>query len=275
MKRHLFILLTTMIFFSGCASQSDIIILDERIADMEMELSQYSDISQTQAKKEKTLRSQSASLRVQLDDLRQELSQLNGKLEAIEYELKQEKKTFATLDKKSAAEIVALTALVKKNNERLQSIENYLNLESTSKGRIPTDTESKEGTPDISRLSDSDLYKTAKQAFDKGDFEAAREGFQELIKRYPLSKNADNAQFWIGEIYYREKWYEKAILEYQKVIEKYPEGNKAKDALLKQGYAFHNMGDNSSARLILKELIKKHPQSNQAKIAKQKLGQIK
>ena len=95
------------------------------------------------------------------------------------------------------------------------------------------------------------------------DYDESIQTFQELIKRYPLSKNADNAQFWIGEIYYREKWYEKAILEYQKVIEKYPEGNKAKDALLKQVYAFHNMGDNSSARLILKEMVIKHTQSKQ------------
>ena len=41
--------------------------------------------------------------------------------------------------------------------------------------------------------------------------------FKELIERFPKSERADNAQFWIGEIYYREKWYEKAILEYQKV----------------------------------------------------------
>ncbi|MBW2198143.1 MAG: tetratricopeptide repeat protein, partial [Deltaproteobacteria bacterium] len=85
------------------------------------------------------------------------------------------------------------------------------------------------------------------------------------------SKNADNAQFWIGEIYYHEKWYEKAILEYQKVIEKYPKGNKVQASLLKQGFAFLNLGDKSNARLILSELIKKYPKSNEAKIAKRKL----
>ena len=41
-----------------------------------------------------------------------------------------------------------------------------------------------------------------------------------MLKRFPQSDQADNAQFWIGETYYRENWYEKAILEYQKVIEK-------------------------------------------------------
>ena len=114
----------------------------------------------------------------------------------------------------------------------------------------------------------------AKEAFDKGDFESAREGFQKLLKRYPDSENADNAQFWIGETYYREQWYEKAILEYQKVIEKYPEGNKVQASLLKQGFAFKNLGDKANAGLILKELVKKYPDSTEAEIARKKLQEF-
>ncbi|MFQ5486070.1 MAG: tetratricopeptide repeat protein, partial [Desulfobacterales bacterium] len=85
----------------------------------------------------------------------------------------------------------------------------------------------------------------------------------------------DNAQFWIGDTYYREKWFEKAILEYQKVIENYPKGNKVPASLLKQGFAFFNIGDKANARLILKELIKKYPQSNETKIAIKKLKEFK
>ena len=115
------------------------------------------------------------------------------------------------------------------------------------------------------------LYFSAKQSFDQGDLKKAREGFQKFIQKYPQSKNADNAQFWIGETFYRERWYEKAILEYQKVIEKYPKGNKVQSAFLKQGLAFLNLEDKTNARLILTELVKKFPKSNEARIAKQKL----
>jgi tol-pal system protein YbgF len=86
---------------------------------------------------------------------------------------------------------------------------------------------------------------------------------------------ADGAQFWLGEIYYHEKWYEKAILEYQKVIEGYPKGKKTPSALLKQGLAFLNLGDNANAGLILKELIRKFPDSNEANVAKNKLKTLK
>jgi tol-pal system protein YbgF len=120
--------------------------------------------------------------------------------------------------------------------------------------------------------TEDEIYRLGKQAFDQGDSDAAKKRFQELIERYPKSERADNAQFWIGEIYYREKWYKKAILEYEKVIEKYPKGNKVPAALLKQGLAFENIGDKSNSRIILEDLIKRYPKSNEAKIAREKLN---
>jgi len=164
-----------------------------------------------------------------------------------------------------------LAEVTDQHSERIVRMEQYLNLESTKKttGVVPS------GTPEAKASSEDEIYRSAKQAFDQGDSEAARKGFEEFIKRYPKSKNADNAQFWIGEIYYREKWYEKAILEYQNVIEKYPNGNKIPAALLKQGLAFSNIGDKANAKLILEELSRKYPDSNEAKVAAEKLKALK
>lgn len=122
---------------------------------------------------------------------------------------------------------------------------------------------------------EDEVYASAKQAFDRGNLEVAREGFQKIIKQYPKSEHADNAQFWIGETYYREKWYEKAILEYQKVIEKYPKSKKVSACLLKQGFAFLDLGEKENGRLFLNELIAKHPKSNEANTARQKLKVLK
>ena len=275
-----------LLFFASllrCATQGDVISLDERLAILEVQQSklntQYSEVKSDTKKrnvKDQTFRTQSAGLRVQIQNLREEIQFLNGKLEEIEYFLKREKRTSEASDKRLETRLAKLTEIKDSNKKRLQRIEQYLDIESTATGpqtkvgpAIPA--ESRKQKP----LSEDELYKTAKQAFDKLDFDTARERFQLFIKKYPKSRNADNAQFWIGEIYYREKWYEKAILEYQEVIEKYPKGNKVKDALLKQGYAFNNIGQKSNARIVLKELIKKYPGSNQAKIAKKKLSKIK
>jgi tol-pal system protein YbgF len=149
-------------------------------------------------------------------------------------------------------------------------VEQYLNVERSKAQEVPAATV----PPTEKQLPAQTLYLAGKQAFDQGDFKAARENFEKIIATFPNSEHADNAQFWVGEIYYREKWYEKAILEYQKVIEKYPKGNKVPASLLKQGFSFFNLGDKANARLILKELVKKYPDSNEGKIARQKLEEL-
>jgi tol-pal system protein YbgF len=180
------------------------------------------------------------------------------------------------LSEKTEIKLTGIDKITSSNKDRIERLEQYLNFDSTAaiqKGK-PVSTKTS-GKQDKHKLTEDDLYRSAKQAYDKGDLNNAREEFQKLLKEFPESENADNAQFWIGEIYYREKWYEKAILEYQKVIEKYPKGNKVTASLLKQGFAFFNLGDTSNARLILSELIKKYPKSNEAKIAERKLKGIK
>jgi tol-pal system protein YbgF len=280
MKTSRFILLIIVAMICGCAARSDIIILDERLAALEGQIekqnAQIRKYSQNSETKEKKLRNQSAGLRVQLDALREEIQIINGKLEEIEFLIGREKKTGEDTDKLRKTQVDHLQESTKTLDNRLALIEQYLDLGTTA--AIASGTKPAGERPKSIRdekLTANELYQMAKQAFDKAEYDAARDGFEELIKRYPKSKNADNAQFWIGEIYYREKWYKKAIVEYQKVIENYPKGNKIKSALLKQGYAFTNIGDKSNARHILNELIRKYPKSNEAAIARQKLKQIK
>jgi tol-pal system protein YbgF len=95
-----------------------------------------------------------------------------------------------------------------------------------------------------------------------------------FLEKFSDSDRADNARFWIGEIYFAEQWYERAILEYEKVIKNYPDGNKVAGAYLKQGFSFEKIGENANARLILNELLEKFPDSNEAKIAKKKLANL-
>jgi tol-pal system protein YbgF len=272
MKKTVLIALAWMVGISGCALQQDVISLDDRLAQAER---RYADAEQKNkelesklseyGKDDKNLRSKTASQSAMIDSLREEIQILSGRLEETEYFLKQKIQGF---EKSSEA----FDKTTNSNKDRIERIERYLNFESTASGqKTPPDSAKTSEKQVKKQLSEDGIYESAKQAYDQGDFESAREGFKNLIKQYPTSKNADNAQFWIGEIYYHEKWYEKAILEYQKVIENYPKGNKVQASLLKQGFAFLNLGDTSNARLILSELIKKYPTSNEAKIAERKL----
>lgn len=215
-----------------------------------------------------------AGLRTQVDGLREELNLLNGQMEELRYTLKQS----AAGGTQATDRFDRLDRTITQNTDRIIRIEAYLGLEAgktvpggETRGKTPVVIpQAPQPAPESVASSDSDLYQEAKRDFDAGNMAGARQGFKKLLKTYPQSGNADNAQFWIAETYYQEKWYEKAILEYHEVIKKYPNGNKVPAALLKQGLAFQQIGDKQNAKLVLQELIRKYPQSNEAVIAKQK-----
>ena len=287
-KSAVLVTVVCLLFFSGCVSKNEVTSLDTRLNELEMrnqeaqkrDAALQSDL-EVRAEDEQALRHQSATLRAKLEAMNEEIRALNGRIEELEYRLAREKQKKAKGVEAEEGRIEKLDLATKTNDERIYRIEQYLNFEpsvqkeSAPKPREQTVAKIAPAGQTKGQINEDEIYRMAKQAFDQGDSDAARKKFQELIEKFPKSERADNAQFWIGEIYYREKWYEKAILEYQKVIENYPKGNKVPASLLKQGLAFLNLGDKTNSRLILEELIKKHPKSNEAKIAKDKVKRLK
>jgi len=119
------------------------------------------------------------------------------------------------------------------------------------------------------------LYEVSLALYREEKYEEAIAGFKNFLEKYPKSKLADNAQFWVAECHMALKQYEQAILGFQRVIKKYPKGNKVPNAILRQALAFYEINDKTSARLLLKKLIKQYPRSTEAKIAKGKLKAMK
>lgn len=170
---------------------------------------------------------------------------------------------------------------LKGSDERLKGIEERLKgIEAKLVTKPPEGEKSpllEEKVSDWKSLSArmGDLYREAYETFQKGDLEGARKKFEAFLTQYPHTELSDNAQFWIGEIYFLKKDYEKAILEYEKVMVKYPEGDKVPSALLKQGLAFLELGDKTNARSLLRRVVERYPKTEQAEIAKKRLESIK
>lgn len=282
MKPFAVIVFSLMFTLGGCVAQKDLHALDSRITRLEqenMKLAQNNTQFQSQlntdmSRRERQVRDQLAGMSAEMERLNEEIALIRGMLEETDYRIKT--KLGTAPDNKGSVRVEKLEKTLERLSERLARIERYLNLEVVAKPpktSPPTQQPTQPAAP-AAASTDMALYNAAKKSLEDGDVESAREGFQKLVSRYPKSSIADNAQFWLGEIFYREKWYEKAILEYQKVIEKYPKGNKVQAALLKQGLSFYNLGDKTNARLILKELVKKYPQSTEAQIAQKKLNEF-
>ena len=299
MKPITAILIISFILPCGCALQRDVYSLEDRVTALEKrnlaleqrsaELDKYrstlknqlQDFGKNRQSEEQKLRSNYAGLKATTDALDDKILQLQGKIDEVEYLVNQSSDAVKGSETKASEQVSYLSEDLKQVKERLSALESYLNMETGSsmassdqQPAAKTSAEQQTAKTSAEKSTAKSLYEEAKRAFDSGDNDKARSQFEELLKKFPKSENADNAQFWIGEIYSREKWYEKAILEYQKVIENYPKGNKVPAALLKQGLAFRNIGDKPNARLILNELVKKYPNSNEGGIAKQKLTEF-
>ena len=263
---------------SGCATRRDVTTIDSRLSEMEMrdaeDRRRRDDFAKNREATEQALRQQSATTRAQIDEIREEMRVLTGRIEELEHSVRQQRPVSETSDKPPDDRLARLEEADYQNSQRLARIEQVLKLEPMVIGSKAESRIKPEG-PAAKAPSETELYNKAKQAFDQGNMAAARKGFEDLILNYPNSQNADNAQFWIGETFFREKQYEKAILEYQKVIEKYPKGNKVPAALLKQGYAFQSLGDKVNSRLIFEELVRKHPNTSEAKAASDKLKEMR
>ena len=273
------IILTVMVLASavGCATRRDVTTIDSRVSEIELREAEdrrrRDEIAKSREANEQALRQMSASLRAQIDELRDEVRGLRGRLEELDHSLRQKPVSGETGERPREDKLTRLEDANTQLAQRLNRVEEHLRLEPIPAGSKPESKIKPESSAKVP--SEEELYNRAKQAFDQGNTAQARRGFEELIQRYPNSGNADNAQFWIGETFFREKAYEKSILEYQKVIERYPKGNKVPAALLKQGHAFLALGDKVNSRLLFEELVRKFPHSAEAKLASDKLKEIR
>jgi tol-pal system protein YbgF len=275
--KPIILMLIVLASAAGCATRRDVTTIDTRLSEIELREAEdrrrRDEFAKAREANEQALRQMSATLRAQIDELRDEVRALRGRMEELEHSQRLKPASGETGDRPREDKLTRLEDANTQLAQRLSRIEEHLRLEPIPSGSKAESKIKPESSAKIA--SEDELYNRAKQAYDHGSMTQARRGFEELIQRYPNSASADNAQFWIGETFFREKAYEKSILEYQKVIEKYPKGNKVPAALLKQGHAFLALGDKVNSRLIFEELVRKFPQSAEAKLASEKLREIR
>jgi tol-pal system protein YbgF len=114
-------------------------------------------------------------------------------------------------------------------------------------------------------------YRAAVDLLKAGKQEDAITALRAFIAKYPHHDYADNAQYWLGEAYYAQKDYQRALVEFRATIETYPRGNKVPDALLKVGYCYAALGQPDRARAVLEQVVNLYPKSEPAALASKRL----
>ncbi|UWX57014.1 tol-pal system protein YbgF [Chlorobaculum sp. MV4-Y] len=270
------LLLIPSILLSACASQKDLSYVQGEVSQLKQEST--------------VIKQQSAGSYSEITQYREEVASLNGKIDELQYDYRASKKRLDMED----------SLLVRKADDlenRIARIEQYLGIETTGKDKsslpkvVPppqssstssnssgsTSAQSKKEEPSaatqgaLAPATGEALLSEGLIKMKREDYAGARESFNAFMTGNPKSPKVADAQFFLAETYYNEKWYEKAILEYQTVIARYTKSPKRPAALYKQGLSFAKIGDEANARARYKDVVNLYPQSPEAKLAQKNL----
>ena len=130
-------------------------------------------------------------------------------------------------------------------------------------------------TPSAAAVPSADkLYSNALSDITSGKYDLARQEFQDYLKHYGGTDLAPNAQFYLGEIAFRQKNYEQAITNYDRVITQYPKNFKLASARLRKGMALLALGQKSQGVRELREVIRLYPGTEEERLARQRLREL-
>ncbi|TNJ39199.1 tol-pal system protein YbgF [Chlorobaculum thiosulfatiphilum] len=271
-RRFLFI---PVILLSACASQNDMSYVQGEVSQLKQE--------------SQVIKQQSAGSYSEITQYREEVASLRGTVDQLQYDYRASMKRLDMED----------SLLVRKTNDfesRIARIEQYLGIESDGTGKSlpprvmpPPPASSTSGSapgnaadqpkgPSSGAMQGANSPATGEALINEGlikmkklDFAGARDNFTAFMTGNPKSPKVADAQFYLAETYYNEKWYEKAILEYQVVIARYTKSLKRPAALYKQGLSFTRIGDEANAKARFKDVVNLYPQSPEAKLAQKSL----
>jgi tol-pal system protein YbgF len=118
------------------------------------------------------------------------------------------------------------------------------------------------------------LYNDGLRDYNANKNDLASQEFTQYLQVYGNTDLAGNAQFYLGEIAYRQGNFSGAVQAYNKVLDQYPGGNKSASAQLKKGYALLELGQREAGVQELRSLISRYPKSPEALQARDRLTKL-
>ncbi len=159
---------------------------------------------------------------VRFGEYDQLIREMNGKVESIEYRLNTLEKKMEMIDK----DIELRFSQLKKHAD--------------SSPAPKTTNNDKKKTPNTALKAPAgtkpaELYEKALTDLKANKLADAETKFSQFLNSYPKDALAGNAQYWLGEVYYKQQNFAKAAVAFREGYSKYSEGTKGPDCLLKLG----------------------------------------
>jgi TolA-binding protein len=117
-----------------------------------------------------------------------------------------------------------------------------------------------------------ETFQAGLRDYNAAKYSVATGEFQDVIHYYPMDDLAGSAQFYLGEIAYRQQNFPEAVKAYNAVLEGFSGNSKAPAAQLHKGLALLQLNKKDAGVRELRLLIQRHPQTPEATQARTKLN---
>ena len=260
---------------AGCVSSQDIEGLQSQLSDIQRQMLQMQKQAQQAPSKQEVadlgsnvgqqmqgLLKTEADMQVKLQDLGGQIEALQAKLEDTNYRLSQ------------------LSQQIAAANQDLKGFRNQAPAPAPGPASDGAPPQQQPSAPPPANggggagIDPKSLYDAAYNDYLKGNFDLAMREFQEYLSNFPNTDLADNAAYWIGESYYRQRRFRQAVDEFDVVLTRYPKGRKVPSALLKKGYSYLELGEKAQGVVQLQHVVRQYPTSDEANLARQRLREL-
>jgi len=205
-------------------------------------------------------------LNTQVENLNGKLDTSSGQVQSLNDSVDELKTRIANLQK-----------TLQDMQTQLQNVQQPQNtvpgMPSTGSSPVPNGPGAMNSVPQANQAPPLDqTFQAAVSDFNAAKYSLATSEFQDVIHFYPLDPMAGSAQFYLGEIDYRQKNYEDAVKNYNVVLEQFSGSSKAATAQLHKGFALIALSRRDAGVHELRTLIQRHPQTPEAQQAREKLN---
>jgi tol-pal system protein YbgF len=119
-----------------------------------------------------------------------------------------------------------------------------------------------------------ETYQGGLRDYNAAHYDLASSEFGDVLHYYPHDDLAGNAQFYLGEISYKQQKYKDAIKAYNAVLEDFSGSPKAPAAQLHKGLSLLQLSQREAGVHELRSLIQRYPQTPEALQARSKLNAL-
>jgi len=121
----------------------------------------------------------------------------------------------------------------------------------------------------------SSVFDAAKKNLDAGKYDAAIEGFNLYLTKYPKGEMTEQCAYLIGDAYAGKQDWHSAAVQYANLLQKYPKSKNIPAYRLKYARAIIPLDKKAEAKQYLQSIPQDFPKSPEAKIAARELAALK